>query len=180
MLPAPPNFSTAGSQFALQNNFTAGPSYGPQPQQAYLPQPLQDPLHQGADPNSPEVFKNNISVVHGEVMQLQLYARRALLAIQNAYQPGNSPAQTEEYIAELKQKLATVIEKLRQSGVGALPVIPTPADPSAAPVVPSESQLLVSTTASLRALYEKLQRSQDSASVVANLLTTDYQPKAGK
>ncbi|PPQ91982.1 hypothetical protein CVT25_004558 [Psilocybe cyanescens] len=70
MLPAPPNFAAGYHlpQFSLQNNFVSGSSYGPHPQPGYLSQALlQDPLHQRADPNSPEVFKNNIQVVHQRV-----------------------------------------------------------------------------------------------------------------
>ncbi|PPQ81147.1 hypothetical protein CVT25_015199 [Psilocybe cyanescens] len=180
MLPAPPNFA-AGShlpQFSLQNNFGSGSSYGPHPQPGYLSQALlQDPLHQGADPNSPEVFKNNIQVVHQQVRDLQTFARKVLSAIQNAYQSGNSPAQTEADIATLKQMLTMVIEKLRQSGVGALPLIPA-SDP--APVVPTEKALLENRMSSVRALHEKLQRSQDSAAVVANLLMTDHIARPAK
>ncbi|PPQ70363.1 hypothetical protein CVT26_013797 [Gymnopilus dilepis] len=183
MLPAPPNFTgTAPSlpQFSLQTAFAPGPAYGPAPQPGYLSGSLQDPLHQGADPNSPEVFKNNIRLVHQQVLELQAFARRVLLSIQNAYQPGNSPAHTEADITALKQVLATVIERLRQSGVGALPIIPLPADPALPPVVPTEKELLESTTSSLRVLYEKLQRSQESAAVVANLLMTDHAPRQQK
>ena len=83
-------------------------------------------------------------------------------------------------ITALKQVLANVIEKLRQSGVGALPIIPLPADPALPPVVPTEKELLESTTSSLRVLYERLQRSQESAAVVANLLMTDHAPRQQK
>ncbi|KAF8871427.1 hypothetical protein CPB84DRAFT_1855001 [Gymnopilus junonius] len=177
--PGASKFTSTGPQFSLQNAFGAGPSYGPHPQPGYLSQPLQDPLHQGADPNSPEVFKNNIRLVHQQVLELQAFARRVLQSIQNAYQTGNSPVHTEADIEALKQIIASVIERLRQSGVGALPVIPLPPDPSLPPVVPTEKELLERTTSSLRFLYEKLQRSQESAAVVANLLTTDHQPRTG-
>jgi hypothetical protein len=68
--------------------------------------------------------------------------------------------------------LALVLETMRQSGVGALPVLPTAGGIPAA--VPTEAQLLASTTQNLRALYEKLQRSQESAAVSANLLSMDH------
>lgn len=68
--------------------------------------------------------------------------------------------------------LALVLETMRQSGVGALPVLPTLGGIPA--TVPTEAQLLASTTQNLRVLYEKLQRSQESAAVAANLLSMDH------
>ncbi|KAF8959871.1 hypothetical protein BDZ97DRAFT_1666647 [Flammula alnicola] len=182
MLPAPPNFSTGAQPlppFSLQGTFGSGAPFGPNQQASFLSQPLQDPLHQGADPNSPEVFKNNIRLVQQQVLELQTFARRVLLSIQNAYQAGNSPAHTEADISTLKQMIALVIENMRQSGVGALPMIP--ASSSGVPVVQNEGQLLISTTRNLRTLYEKLQKSQDSAAVAANLLSMDHgQARSGK
>ena len=79
----------------------------------------------------------------------------------------------------LKQMISVVIEKMRQSGVGALPNIPM--SPTGAQVSPpSEAQLLANTTKSLQALYEKLQRSQESAAVAANLLSTEVLSRGGK
>lgn len=68
--------------------------------------------------------------------------------------------------------ISLVTETMRQSGVGALPALPGAASGTA--TVPTEEQLLVSTTQDLQAVYDKLQRSRDSASVVANLLSVDY------
>ena len=82
-------------------------------------------------------------------------------------------------MATLKQTISVVIEKMRQSGVGALPVIPLSQTGAPAPP-PSEAQLLANTTKSLQALYEKLQRGQESASVAANLLSTDVSSRSGK
>lgn len=64
---------------------------------------------------------------------------------------------------------------LCQSGVGALPVLhlPEPAvgiSISAMPHVPNEEDLLASTTKKLQILYDKVQKSQESAAVVGNLV----------
>jgi hypothetical protein len=64
---------------------------------------------------------------------------------------------------------------LCQSGVGALPVLPLP-EPAvgtsipAMPNIPKEKELLASTMKSLQTLYDKVQKSQDSAAVVGNLV----------
>ncbi|KAH9477314.1 hypothetical protein JR316_0009518 [Psilocybe cubensis] len=176
MLPAPPNFASGSHlpQFSLQNTFGPGSSYGPHPQPGYLSQALlHDPLNQAADPNSPEVFKDNIQIVQNHVHRLRDAAKQLQTAIQLAYQPGYSPASTEAYISTLKNELAMTIEILRKSGVGALPFIPPSNDDNPCPV-PTEQALLENRMTSVRALHEKLQRSQDSAAVVANLLTTDH------
>jgi hypothetical protein len=67
---------------------------------------------------------------------------------------------------------------MRHTGVGALPVLPQPI--SEATPIPTEQQLLTDTTRSLQALYDKVQRSYDSATAVANLLSTDHAPRASK
>ena len=120
---------------------------------------------------------------------------------QNAYQTGNNPLVTEcEFyflktilildiffffvsaeIENLKQDLYLVIETMRNTGVGALPLLPLqPNSENEATPVPTEQQLLTDTTRSLKALYDKVQRSYDSASAVANLLSTDHIPRSGK
>jgi hypothetical protein len=68
---------------------------------------------------------------------------------------------------------------MRNTGVGALPLLPLQSN-SEAVAVPTEQQLLTDTTRSLQALYDKVQRSYDSASAVANLLSTDHVPRSGK
>ena len=82
-------------------------------------------------------------------------------------------------IENLKQNLYLVIETMRNTGVGALPILALQPNSEAAPV-PTEQQLLTDTTRSLQALYDKVQRSYDSASAVANLLSTDHIPRSGK
>lgn len=61
---------------------------------------------------------------------------------------------------------------MRHTGVGALPLIPQqPSDSQTAPLIPNEQQMLSDSTRAVQALYDKLKRSQDSAAVVANLLS---------
>ena len=77
MFPAPPNFSAAvhpippfgfgpTSPFSNAANVSQG---------QFLPQ---DPLHQGGDPTSPELLKNNVRLIHQQVLELQVFARRVL------------------------------------------------------------------------------------------------------
>jgi len=73
---------------------------------------------------------------------------------------------------------------LCQSGVGALPVLGVPEPSMGAPIpalppVPTEDELLATTTNSLQILYDKLQKSQDSAAVVANLLAPEREKEGG-
>ena len=83
-------------------------------------------------------------------------------------------------IENLKQKLYLMIETMRRNtGVGSLPILPLQPNSEATPA-PTEQQLLTDTTRSLQALYDKVQRSHDSASAVANLLSTDHVPRSGK
>ena len=82
-------------------------------------------------------------------------------------------------IENLKQNLYLVIETMRNTGVGALPILSLQPNSEDTPV-PTEQQLLTNTTQSLQALYDKVQRSYDSASAVANLLSTDHIPRSGK
>ncbi|KAF8218982.1 hypothetical protein L208DRAFT_1377811 [Tricholoma matsutake] len=147
-------------------------------QQPFLPP--DHSLHQGADPNSPELFKQNIQLVQENVVRLQELAQRASVGIQHAYHPGNSPIETEANIASVKQTLDVIADIMRQSGVGALPLLPVPSATDISLAPPSEQQLMFDTNRSIQALYDKLKRSQDSAAVVANLLSApDYASTRG-
>ena len=64
--------------------------------------------------------------------------------------------------------LQELAEFLRQTGVGALPLLDQ-TNPLAA--VPTEEKLLEDTTKSIEAEYAKNQRMQESAATVVNLLT---------
>ena len=64
--------------------------------------------------------------------------------------------------------------------VGALPLlVPLQSNSEAAAPVLTEQQLLTDMTRSLQGLYDKVQRSYDSASAVANLLSTDHLTRGG-
>lgn len=80
-------------------------------------------------------------------------------------------------IENLRRNISIVVETMRHTGVGALPIL---APNSEATSVPTESQLLTDTSRSLQALYDKVQRSHDSATAVASLLSTDHVPRSGK
>lgn len=81
-----------------------------------------------------------------------------------------SPSITAD-IATLKQGLKVITDTMRQTGVGALPLLP-----AGSTAAPSEQQMIHDTGRAVQALYEKLKRSQESAAVVANLLGA---PEAG-
>lgn len=84
-------------------------------------------------------------------------------------------------IATLKQTLQLVSDMMRHTGVGALPLLPLPdgdSDPSS--VLPKEEGLVGDTTRAVQVLYEKLKRSQESAAVVANLLSAPEHPPRGR
>lgn len=80
MLPAPQNFASTSSSAPAPSGYPSlsGPvAFSSQP--SFLPQTVQDhSLHQGADPNSPEVFKQHIFLIRDNVAQLQNLARSAL------------------------------------------------------------------------------------------------------
>jgi hypothetical protein len=116
---------------------------------------------------------------------------------QHAYHPGNSPVETEgtlysiqpyvsfyiltylvANIASIKETLQVIADIMRHSGVGALPLLPMPTSLDVPFVPPTEQQLMIDTNQSIQTLYEKLKRSQESAAVVANLLTTADQSSA--
>lgn len=69
-------------------------------------------------------------------------------------------------MAAATRELQVLLDFLRESGVGALPML----DPVSAQNPPSEAQLLADTTRSVQRLYERHRRLQESAGVVASLL----------
>ncbi|KIK02923.1 hypothetical protein K443DRAFT_677261 [Laccaria amethystina LaAM-08-1] len=127
-------------------------------------------LHQGTDPNSPELLKEHLVLAQDQVIRVQSLAREVLSSIQNAYNPSTSPKHTSECIESLKQCIQDLYDTLRHSGIGALPLL-APNSKS----IPTEQQLLSDASRSVQVLYETLKRSQDSAAVVANLLGGDAQ-----
>ncbi|PPR01754.1 hypothetical protein CVT24_001817 [Panaeolus cyanescens] len=126
----------------------------------------------GGDANSPELFKDNVRALREEVIKLQALAQDVLSGIQYAFEPNHTPLLTEGNTQKLKEDLARLIERLRQTGVGALPVVsPGSAGIGGSTTAPSESELMVYATMRLKMLYEKLDKSQESAGVVAKLLS---------
>ncbi|KAJ7479659.1 hypothetical protein FB451DRAFT_1239513, partial [Mycena latifolia] len=141
--------------------------------QTFLPQTTsqEHSLHQGADPNSPELFKQNLQLVQQHVLSLQEVAKRVLDGIINAYRAGRTPTQTEADLATLKQTLQMVADLMRHTGVGGLPLLPVADGTETAPL-PTEEQLITQTTRAVQVLYDQLKRGQDSAAVIANLLNS--------
>ncbi|EIW56231.1 uncharacterized protein TRAVEDRAFT_129656 [Trametes versicolor FP-101664 SS1] len=119
----------------------------------------------GVDLNSPEVFRQNIQLIQTQVSQVQELARSALSGIEHAYHPGSNPVHTAAVIGTLKQTLQDLVEALRQSGVGALPL-----EPPLGAEARTEEQLLADAGRAVQALYERQRRIQEGAGVVANLL----------
>ena len=76
-------------------------------------------------------------------------------------------------VTALKQNLQLLSDLMRQTGVGALPLLHLPSDSSSsqtAPVMPTEEMMLTDTSRSVQVLYDRMKRSQESAAVAANLL----------
>ncbi|PIL26924.1 hypothetical protein GSI_10062 [Ganoderma sinense ZZ0214-1] len=126
---------------------------------------------QSADLNSPEVFKQNIQIAQAHVARVQGLARSALAGIEHAYHHGASPVQTAEDIAAAKQALLALVEHLRQSGVGALPMAALdPPGPGPDLGARTDEQLVAEAGRAVQVLYERQKRIQDGAGVVAGLL----------
>lgn len=72
----PPTFASSftSSMSGFQQTFNSVPVQSFPTQQAFLPP--DHSLHQGTDPNSPELFKQNIQLVQENVVRLQELARR--------------------------------------------------------------------------------------------------------
>lgn len=67
-------------------------------------------------------------------------------------------------MAATTRELQLLLDYLRETGVGALPVL----GPSQSP--PTEAELLADTERAVKRLYERHRRLQDGAGVVASLL----------
>ena len=74
-------------------------------------------------------------------------------------------------ITTLKQALQMLSEFMRQSGIGALPLIPLPTE-SGHPVTPAitEETILADITRNVGVLYKRMKSSQDSAAIVVSLM----------
>ena len=74
------------------------------------------------------------------------------------------------YITTLREAIHALQDLLRVSGVGALPLIPTSLS-GAETQLPTEEKLMADLQKSIEDEYAKHNRVQESAGVVANLLT---------
>lgn len=128
------------------------------------------------DQNSPEAFRQNIQIALDHVARVDAFARSALNGIQNAYQAGSSPAQTEADLVALDQTLLMLADFFKTTGLGAFPL--PPSDPGAASGPPTEQHLIAEMNGEVQSLYEKLKRIQESSGVVAQHLSAlDTRPK---
>ncbi|KAI6117388.1 hypothetical protein EDD16DRAFT_1010273 [Pisolithus croceorrhizus] len=125
------------------------------------------------DKNSPEAFKQNIHIALDQVARVNALARGGLNGIQNAYQAGNSPAQTEADLIALDQSLHSLADFLKTTGVGAYPLLPSDLQ-GASSVPPTELHLIAEMNREVQFLYEKLKRIQESSGVVAQHLYSIY------
>ncbi|CCM05313.1 uncharacterized protein FIBRA_07527 [Fibroporia radiculosa] len=173
MLPSYQPLSQQSSVYASSQSFS-GLSYsdignGLVSTQPFSAQSSLQGLH-NADPNSPETFKQNIQITLEHVARVQSLARSTLSGIEHAYHPGISPMQVAADAAALQQALQSLIEILRQTGVGALPIqAPDLANP------PSEEQLMAESSRAIQMLYERHRRMQEGAGMVASLLGASEQ-----
>ena len=78
-------------------------------------------------------------------------------------------------IAALKQAHLALIEHLRASGVGALPLLSGPSTE-----LPSEQKLMTETTKAVQTLYDRQKRLQESSATIANLLSVEASQGATK
>ncbi|KAI6022212.1 hypothetical protein PISMIDRAFT_120347 [Pisolithus microcarpus 441] len=122
------------------------------------------------DQNSPEVFKQNVQIALDQVARIHELARSGLSGLQNAYQAGNSPAQTEADLIALDQVLHTFADFLKTTGVGAYPLLPSDAQGAASDPL-TEQHLIAQMNYEVQFLYEKLKRIQESSGVVAQHLS---------
>ncbi|KAA1474999.1 hypothetical protein DENSPDRAFT_782680 [Dentipellis sp. KUC8613] len=131
------------------------------PGQTYGVQPLSE-----QDPNSPDMFRDNIRLVQSHIENVRSLARDALDGIERAYQPNTSPSQTAANLANLKLGLQNLSDVLRTTGVGALPLVEMGTMQG-----PPEEQLVQQTTEAIKTLFTQHTRNQENAVVAVNLLT---------
>ncbi|KIP02873.1 hypothetical protein PHLGIDRAFT_130494 [Phlebiopsis gigantea 11061_1 CR5-6] len=136
--------------------------------QTFPSQSLSDASLTGGERNPQDEFKQNIHNVQPLLGRISNLSISVLTKIEHAYHPHNNPIQTAAEASSLKQALHELAEFLKQTGVGALPLL-DPTDPLV--VLPTEEKLLEDTTKSIEAEYAKHKRLQESAATVVNLLT---------
>ncbi|KAH8111997.1 hypothetical protein DFH11DRAFT_1512492 [Phellopilus nigrolimitatus] len=131
--------------------------------------PAGPPLN--ADPNSPDLFNQNVKLAIQYVQVISRLARTALEGIEQAFDPASqsNPMTAAADISSVRHYLGLFTEFLTQSGVGALPLLAMPPDGSA-PTPSEESALLAQTANAVTALYARQKQVQENNAVVASLL----------
>ncbi|EIN03943.1 hypothetical protein PUNSTDRAFT_47751 [Punctularia strigosozonata HHB-11173 SS5] len=120
------------------------------------------------EPGSIQEVKMNMQLAQRQLQSVQELARRAIAGIENAYRPGTSAAQTTADLASLKDTLRVLLDFLKQTGVGDLPLLP-------ANVQPPQEQQMQELEAATKKLFERQKRLQDSAAVVVNIMNSQVQ-----
>lgn len=80
-----------------------------------------------------------------------------------------------DHINNVKQLLDVLEDLLRQTGIGALPLLEP--NPSGQIQPQTEAQLMDQAEKGVKYHFEQLKRAQESAAVVANLLGIDHRPQ---
>jgi hypothetical protein len=124
------------------------------------------PPAQPDDPNSPVLFKDNISLVQTQITTVRSLAHEALNAIKGAYQLGSSPAHTADNLAVLRQSIHALNELLYTTGVGSLPLLAPEANEP-----PTEEQLADQAKKAIETLFTLHTRMQETASVAASIMS---------
>ncbi|THH11066.1 hypothetical protein EW145_g907 [Phellinidium pouzarii] len=123
------------------------------------------------DPNTPDVFTQNVklSLQYAEV--ISRLANSALAGIEQAFHPAASsnPMAAAADIISARHYIDMFSDFLSQTGVGALPLLTTPSDSSMV-TPPDEGALLAQTTGAVTALYARQKQIQENNAVVASLL----------
>jgi len=115
-----------------------------------------------------EQFRN-VQVALEQVNRVQSLAREVMFGMENAYQPTTHVSRTAQEILALKAAIAALDDFLRETGLGALPILP-PGTVLGAPPPFTEEDLLGDVSKGVQVLYEKSKRTHDSAKIVSDLL----------
>ncbi|KLO15811.1 hypothetical protein SCHPADRAFT_938400 [Schizopora paradoxa] len=176
------NMMNASSSSSLMHNGAFGvPGLGSMNNNNGIPGGTGASFARGTDPNSPEMFKQNVKVALQYVELIERLAKSASTGIEYAFreqplapgqQPSSNPIQAAEDITSLRDCLDAFADFLAQTGVGALP-LPSPS--TATIVSPTtgavdEEKLMKMTTARIEKLYAMQRQIQENNGVAANLL----------
>ncbi|KAF9790654.1 hypothetical protein BJ322DRAFT_1104308 [Thelephora terrestris] len=115
-----------------------------------------------------EQFRN-IQIALDHVNRVQSLAREVMFGMENAYQPTTHVSRTAQEIQALKVAIAALDDFLRETGLGALPILP-PGTIFGSPMSFTEEELLGDVLKGVQVLYEKSKRTHDSAKIVSDLL----------